>query len=378
ACLPTAQEQVREVEELAREMEGNDFVLQPWDFAYYSHKLKVKCFNVDEEQLRPYFPLAQVQEGIFSLAQTLYGIRFKANDQIPVFHPDVKAYEVIDRDGSFLAVLYTDFFPRASKQGGAWMTSYQEQYIENDGTDIRPHVSLTANFTPPTKDKPSLLSLDEVETFLHEFGHCLHGIFSNVRYRSLSGTNVWWDFVELPSQIMENFATEPKFLHTFARHYDTGAPIPDELVDRIVQSRKFQAAYNCIRQISFGLLDMGFYTRQQPIDEPVEQFEQKMMQRTRLLPHPQGCCMAVQFSHIMSGGYAAGYYSYKWAEVLDADAFAVFREAGIFDKETAQRFRDCILSKGDTLPPMELYRRFRGKEPQVDALLERTGIASNK
>ena len=374
ACLPTAQEQVKEVEELAKETEGNDFILQPWDFAYYSHKLKVKRFNVDEEQLRPYFPLAQVQEGIFSLAQTLYGIRFKANNQIPVFHPDVKAYEVIDRDGSFLAVLYTDFFPRASKQGGAWMTSYQEQYIENDGTDIRPHVSLTANFTPPTKDKPSLLSLDEVETFLHEFGHCLHGIFSNVRYRSLSGTNVFWDFVELPSQIMENFATEPKFLHTFARHYETGEPIPDELVDRIVQSRKFQAAYNCIRQISFGLLDMGFYTLQQPIDKPIEEFEQKMMQRTRLLPHPTGCCMAVQFSHIMSGGYAAGYYSYKWAEVLDADAFSVFREAGIFDKKTAQRFRDCILSKGDTEPPMELYRCFRGKDPQVDALLERTGV----
>lgn len=374
ACFPTAQEQVKEVEELAKETEGNDFILQPWDFAYYSHKLKVKRFNVDEEQLRPYFPLAQVQEGIFSLAQTLYGIRFKANDQIPVFHPDVKAYEVIDRDGSFLAVLYTDFFPRASKQGGAWMTSYQEQYIENDGTDIRPHVSLTANFTPPTKDKPSLLSLDEVETFLHEFGHCLHGIFSNVRYRGLSGTNVWWDFVELPSQIMENFATEPRFLHTFARHYKTGATIPDELVDRIVQSRKFQAAYNCIRQISFGILDMGFYTRQQPIEEPVEEFEQKMMQHTQLLPHPKGCCMAVQFSHIMSGGYAAGYYSYKWAEVLDADAFSVFREAGIFDKKTAQRFRDCILSKGDTEPPMELYRCFRGKDPQVDALLERTGV----
>ena len=374
ACLPTAQEQVKEVEELAKETEGNDFILQPWDFAYYSHKLKVKRFNVDEELLRPYFPLAQVQEGIFSLAQTLYGISFKANDQIPVFHPDVKAYEVTDHDGSFLAVLYTDFFPRSSKQGGAWMTSYQEQYIENDGTDIRPHVSLTANFTPPTKHKPSLLSLDEVETFLHEFGHCLHGIFSNVRYRGLSGTNVWWDFVELPSQIMENFATEPRFLHTFARHYKTGATIPDELVDRIVQSRKFQAAYNCIRQISFGLLDMGFYTRQQPIDEPVEQFEQKMMQHTQLLPHPKGCCMAVQFSHIMSGGYAAGYYSYKWAEVLDADAFSVFREAGIFDKKTAQRFRDCILSKGDTEPPMELYRCFRGKDPQVDALLERTGV----
>lgn len=378
ACLPTAQKQVKEVEELARKTEGENFVLQPWDFAYYSHKLKVERFDVDEEKLRPYFPLAQVQEGIFSLAHRLYGISFKENSHIPVFHPDVKAYEVTDSDGTFLAILYTDFFPRASKQGGAWMTSYQEQYIEKDGTDVRPHVSLTANFTPPTADKPSLLSLDEVETFLHEFGHCLHGIFSKVRYRSLSGTNVRWDFVELPSQIMENFATEPQFLHTFARHYETGEPIPENLIDRIVQSRKFQAAYNCIRQVSFGLLDMGFYTQQEAITEPIEDFEQKMMQSTQLLPHPSGCCMAVQFSHIMSGGYAAGYYSYKWAEVLDADAFAVFRQAGIFDKDTAEKFRECILSKGDTEPPMELYRRFRGKEPQVDALLERTGVTQEK
>ena len=378
ACLPTAQKQVKEVEELARKTEGENFVLQPWDFAYYSHKLKVERFDVDEEKLRPYFPLAQVQEGIFSLAHRLYGISFKENSHIPVFHPDVKAYEVTDSDGTFLAILYTDFFPRASKQGGAWMTSYQEQYIEKDGTDVRPHVSLTANFTPPTADKPSLLSLDEVETFLHEFGHCLHGIFSKVRYRSLSGTNVRWDFVELPSQIMENFATEPQFLHTFARHFETGEPIPEDLIDRIVQSRKFQAAYNCIRQVSFGLLDMGFYTQQEAITEPIEDFEQKMMQSTQLLPHPSGCCMAVQFSHIMSGGYAAGYYSYKWAEVLDADAFAVFRQAGIFDKDTAEKFRECILSKGDTEPPMELYRRFRGKEPQVDALLERTGVTQEK
>lgn len=378
ACLPTAQKQVKEVEELARKTEGENFVLQPWDFAYYSHKLKVEQFDVDEEKLRPYFPLAQVQEGIFSLAHRLYGISFKENSHIPVFHPDVKAYEITDSDGTFLAILYTDFFPRASKQGGAWMTSYQEQYIEKDGTDVRPHVSLTANFTPPTADKPSLLSLDEVETFLHEFGHCLHGIFSKVRYRSLSGTNVRWDFVELPSQIMENFATEPQFLHTFARHFETGEPIPENLIDRIVQSRKFQAAYNCIRQVSFGLLDMGFYTQQEAITEPIEDFEQKMMQSTQLLPHPSGCCMAVQFSHIMSGGYAAGYYSYKWAEVLDADAFAVFRQAGIFDKDTAEKFRECILSKGDTEPPMELYRRFRGKEPQVDALLERTGVTQEK
>ncbi len=378
ACLPVAKEEVDEVQRLARETEGEDFVLQPWDFAYYSHKLKVRKFDVEEEALRPYFPLDSVREGIFGLAETLYGIRFTENPEIPVFHPDVKAYEVRDADNSFLAVLYTDFFPRNSKQGGAWMTSYREQYTDEEGRDVRPHVSLTANFTPPTAGRPALLSLDEVETFLHEFGHCLHGIFSRVRYQSLGGTNVLWDFVELPSQIMENYATEPAFLHTFARHYESGEPLPDELVEKIVKSRKFQAAYACVRQLSFGYLDMGLYCLTAPLDTPIEEAEQELMRSTLLLPHPAGCCMAVQFSHIMSGGYSAGYYSYKWAEVLDADAFSVFRNEGIFNPETARRFRDCILSKGDSEPPMTLYRRFRGSEPRVDALLERTGVSAPK
>lgn len=374
ACLPVAREEVDAVQDLARETEGKDFALQPWDFAYYSHKLKVRKYDFDEELLRPYFPLSLVRDGIFRLAETLYGIHFAKNPEIPVYHPDVKAYEVRDADNTFLAVLYTDFFPRSSKQGGAWMTSFREQYIDEEGRDIRPHVSLTANFTPPTPERPALLSLDEVETFLHEFGHCLHGIFSRVHYQSLGGTNVLWDFVELPSQIMENYATEPAFLHTFARHYETGAPIPDEWVERIVKSRKFQAAYACIRQLSFGFLDMGLYGRTTPLDKPIEEMENSLMSATRLLPHPAGCCMSVQFSHIMNGGYAAGYYSYKWAEVLDADAFSVFRSEGIFNPSTAQRFRDSILSKGDSEPPMILYKRFRGKEPQIDALLERTGV----
>ena len=374
ACLPTAKEQVQEVCEFARRTNGKDFEIQPWDFSYYSHKLKVELFDVDEEKLRPYFPIEQVQEGIFGLAKTLYGISFKQNHEIQVFHPQVKAYEVLDKDGTFLAILYTDFFPRASKQSGAWMTSFKEQYFEENGTNVRPHVVLTANFAPPVDDKPSLLSLDEVETFLHEFGHCLHGIFSNVHYKGLNGTNVLWDFVELPSQIMENFATEPQFLQTFAKHYTTSESIPESLVDKIVKSRQFQAAYACIRQISFGLLDMGFHTLKSQVTQSVEDFEQDMMKPTKLLPHPDGCCMSVQFSHIMSGGYAAGYYSYKWAEVLDADAFSVFREAGIFDANTGQRFRDCILSKGDTEAPMKLYCQFRGKRPQLDAILERTGV----
>ena len=374
ACLPTAKEQVQEVCEFARRTNGKDFEIQPWDFSYYSHKLKVELFDVDEEKLRPYFPIEQVQEGIFGLAKTLYGISFKQNHEIQVFHPQVKAYEVLDKDGTFLAILYTDFFPRASKQSGAWMTSFKEQYFEENGKNVRPHVVLTANFAPPVDDKPSLLSLDEVETFLHEFGHCLHGIFSNVHYKGLNGTNVLWDFVELPSQIMENFATEPQFLQTFAKHYTTSESIPESLVDKIVKSRQFQAAYACIRQISFGLLDMGFHTLQSQVTQSVEDFEQEMMKPTKLLPHPDGCCMSVQFSHIMSGGYAAGYYSYKWAEVLDADAFSVFREAGIFDANTGQRFRDCILSKGDTESPMKLYCQFRGKKPQLDAILERTGV----
>lgn len=375
ASLPQAKEQLEDVEQLARENEPDGFVMEPWDFSYYSQKLRQKRYTIDSEMLRPYFPLDSVREGIFGLAGRLYGIRFHHRTDIPVFHPDVQVYEVIDRDGRFLAVLYTDFFPRKGKQSGAWMTQYKEQYVDADGNDVRPHVSLTANFAPPTGDMPSLLSLGEVETFLHEFGHCLHGIFSQCRFASISGTNVKWDFVELPSQIMENYAMEPAFIQTFARHWQTGETLPAELMDRIVESRQFNAAWSCMRQLSFGLLDMAFHTIQSPFQGNVAQFEAEAMRPATLMPRPEGCCMAVQFSHIMSGGYAAGYYGYKWAEVLDADAFSMFREEGIFNTATAHRFRDCILSRGDTMPPAQLYRRFRGRNATIDALLVRAGIS---
>ncbi len=378
AYLPTAREEVKAVEQKAKETEGEDFVLQPWDFGYYAHKLQLEKFNLDAEMLRPYFELSRVKEGVFGLATRLYGITFKENQDIPVYHPDVTAYEVFDKDGSYLAVLYTDFHPRKGKQSGAWMTSYKDQWIDEDGTDHRPHVSVTMNLTKPTESKPALLTLGEVETFLHEFGHALHGIFSRTRFESLSGTSVYWDFVELPSQIMENFAVERDFLNTFAKHYQTGEPLPDELIDRIVRSRNFNAAYACIRQVSFGLLDMAYYTMDQPFEGDVFEFERKAWAAAQLLPQPDGTCMSVQFGHIMSGGYAAGYYSYKWAEVLDADAFSLFKEKGIFSQDVAQRFRDHILSRGGTEPPMTLYKRFRGQAPTIDALLERNGIKPKK
>ena len=378
AYLPVARGELRELQQKACQMEGPDFTLMPWDWAYYSHKLKLDRYNLDAEMLRPYFPLQKVREGIFSLATKLYGITFKKNNEIDVYHPDVEAFEVFDADGSFLAVLYADFFPRESKQSGAWMTSYLEQYTDEEGNDIRPHVSIVTNFTKPTSDRPSLLTLGEVETFLHEFGHALHGMFSKVKYQSLGGTNVYWDFVELPSQFMENYAVEPEFLHTFAFHYQTGEPIPTSLIERIRQSRNFQCGYACVRQLSFCLLDMAYYTRQEALQEDIIQFEQQAWKRTRLLPSIDGTCMSVQFSHIMSGGYAAGYYSYKWAEVLEADAFSLFLKNGILDRRTAQRLRDEILSKGGTEPPLTLYKRFRGQEPTIDALLRRNGLPDTK
>ena len=374
AYEPKARQEVAEVEALARRLEGDDFQVQPWDFSYYSHKLKCERYDFDAEQLRPYFQLDKVKEGIFGLAGRLYGITFQRNEQIPVYHPDVEAYEVFDADGSFLAVLYADFFPRSSKQSGAWMTSYQEQYIDEQGCDHRPHVSITMNLTKPTDERPSLLTLSEVETFLHEFGHALHGIFSKVHFEALSGTNVYWDFVELPSQFMENYVTEPEFLTTFARHYQTGEVLPTELIEKVRRSRNFLCGYACLRQLSFCLLDMAYYTTEKPFDEDILTFEHKVGKRTQLLPVPEKTCMSVQFSHIMSGGYSAGYYSYKWAEVLDADAFSLFQERGIFDRETAGRFRNDVLSRGGTEPPMALYRRFRGKEPSIDALLKRNEI----
>ena len=348
--------------------------LKPWDSGFYSHKLQMKKYNLDAEMLRPYFELSKVIEGVFGLANRLYGITFKENKDIPVYHPDVKAYEVFDKDGSYLAVFYADFHPRKGKQGGAWMTEYQGQYIDRKGENVRPHVSVVMNLTKPTQDKPALLTLSEVETFLHEFGHSLHGMFANTRFESLSGTNVWWDFVELPSQFMENFAIEKEFLRTFAFHYQTGEPLPDELIRRIVKSRNFMAATACLRQVSFGLLDMAYYTMKDEFSADIIPFEKKAWKRAILGEQLPDTCMTVQFSHIMAGGYAAGYYSYKWAEVLDADAFSVFKRHGIFDQKTAQSFRDNILSRGGTEHPMTLYKRFRGGKPTIDALLKRNGI----
>lgn len=386
--MPTARKEVAEVEAKAKKIEGEDFVLMPWDFAHYSHLLKMERYNIDAEMLRPYFELKRVKEGVFDLATRLYGITFHKCDDIQVYHPEVEAWEVKDENGEFLALLYTDFHPRKSKQSGAWMTSYREQWhskAKSDASsansrkvgtviDNRPHVSVTMNFTKPTETAPALLTLSEVETFLHEFGHALHGMFSKVRFESLSCTNVYWDFVELPSQFMENYAIEPEFLNTFARHYQTGEPIPAELIERIRKSRNYNVAYACIRQVSFGLLDMAYYTLEHPFDQDVEAFEKKVWERIQLMPQVEGTNMSVQFGHIMSGGYSAGYYSYKWAEVLDADAFSVFQNEGIFNRDTAKRFRDEVLSRGGTEHPMTLYKRFRGGEPSIDALLKRNGI----
>ena len=366
--------EVNEVAAKAKTLMGNDFELMPWDFFYYAHKLQVEKFDIDMELLRPYLELSNVINGVFGLATTLYGITFKENSDIPVYHPDVKAYEVLDCDGNFLAVLYTDFHPRKGKQGGAWMTSYKEQYIDELGNDNRPHLSVTMNFSKPTKDKPALLTLSEVETFLHEFGHALHGIFSNVKYSTISGTNVYWDFVELPSQIMENYVTEKDFLNTFATHYQTGESIPEDYIQKIKESRNFNVSYACMRQVTFGLLDMAFHTLENPFSGDVATFEKNAWKEACLLPQIDETCMTVQFSHIMSGGYSSGYYSYKWAEVLDADAFSLFKECGIFNRQIAQKFREEILSKGGSKDPMQLYVNFRGRTPNIDALLERNGI----
>ena len=392
AYKPTATKELEEVEKLfqkdtarlrraggkAKKTGKEAPRMEPWDHGFYTHKLQMKKFNIDQEMLRPYFELSKVIDGVFGLANRLYGITFKENKDIPVYHPDVKAYEVFDKDGSYLAVFYADFHPRKGKQGGAWMTEFQGQWIDKKGENIRPHVSVVMNLTKPTNEKPALLTLGEVETFLHEFGHSLHGMFANTRFESLSGTNVWWDFVELPSQFMENYAVEKAFLRTFAFHFQTGEPLPDELIARIVRSRNFMTGNACMRQVSFGLLDMAYFTQKEEFNKDIIAFEKKAWKkaivRENKRKNPLGTCMTVQFSHIMAGGYAAGYYSYKWAEVLDADAFSMFKKEGIFNQQTAQRFRDCILSRGGTEHPMELYKRFRGGEPTINALLKRNGI----
>lgn len=379
--LPKAKEEVAEVVNKAKELEGNDFELMPWDFSFYSQKLKQERYDYDPDMLRPYFELSQVQKGVLGLATKLYGITFKKNDTLPVYQDDVIAYDVHDKNGDFLAVLLVDFFPRKSKKGGAWMTDYRGEHANIPSSEkvtaknsFRPVVSVTTNFTKPTADTPALLTLGEVQTFLHEFGHALHGIFAMTHYEALSGTSVYWDFVELPSQFMENYAVEPEFLGTFAYHYQTKEPLPQTFIERIRKSRNFQAAYMCIRQVSFGLLDMAYYTQSVPINEDIKCLEDEAWKNVQLLPTCPDACMSVQFSHIMAGGYAAGYYSYKWAEVLDADAFSLFQEKGIFNTGVAQSFRDNVLSQGGTEAPMKLYKRFRGQEPTIDALLKRDGI----
>ena len=374
AYMPVARKEAAEVEAFARKSEGANFQLQSWDWSYYSDKLRKAKYDMDTELLRPYFQLSKVQEGIFGLATRLYGISFKENSEIPVYHPDVKAYEVLDEDGSFLAVLYTDYHPRASKQSGAWMTGYKEQWKDENGVNSRPHVSITMNFTKPTAERPALLTMSEVETFLHEFGHAIHGLMANTKYRAMSGTSVYRDFVELPSQIMENWAGEKEFLHTFARHYQTGELIPDELVERMKAAQNFNVANGCIGQVRYGMLDMAWYTQTEDFDGDVEKFEKATWAKLQVLPAVQGTCMSVMFSHIMDGGYSAGYYGYKWAEVLDADAFSVFKERGLFSREAGEEFRRKVLEKGGTVHPMTLYKDFRGQEPSIDALLRRNGI----
>ncbi len=370
--LPFAKEEVAEVENYAKAHGLND-KLQRWDFSYYSEKVKNEKFNITDEMTKPYFQLEKVEQGIFDLANTLYGLSFKENTEIPKYHEEVKTYEVFDPEGNFVSVLYLDFFPRASKQGGAWMTNYREQYVK-EGADVRPFVSLVTNFSRPTEDTPSLLTYQEVRTFLHEFGHGLHGMLSKATYRSLSGTNVYRDFVELPSQILENWGTEKEWLKKVGKHYQTGETIPDELVAKIMESANFQSGYQSVRQLSFGMDDMAWHTLTEPFDGSVSAFEDKAMAPTELFPEVEGTCFSTAFSHIFAGGYAAGYYGYKWAEVLDADAFSVFKKNGIFDKATADAFRTNILEKGGTEHPMDLYVAFRGQEPTIDALLEREGL----
>lgn len=386
AYMPAALAEVQEVEDYAKAHGFYAAHIQPWDFSYYSKKLKKEKFAISDDDLRPYFELESVKKGVFGLAEKLYGLKFKENKNIQVYHPEVTAYEVFDEKGKYLAVYYADFHPRDGKRGGAWMNDFQPQYMVGK-KDHRPHIVNVMNFTRPTAEKPALFTYDEVRTFLHEFGHALHGMLTRCQYAAQSGTNVPRDFVELPSQFNENFIDEKEFLDTFAKHYETGASLPQELLDKMHASQTFMAAYACARQLSFGYLDMAWHSLEQPFEvnetigivESVTRFSDKAMEQVKVLPTVPGTQMCCAFTHIFSGGYAAGYYSYKWSELLDADAFSVFKEAQkksgtIFDKKAAKRFRENILEKGGTERAMDLYFRFRGGEPTINALLERDGI----
>ncbi|MFP9115932.1 M3 family metallopeptidase [Flavobacterium sp. RHBU_3] len=369
---PAAEREFAELSAFAKEMDGID-QLQKWDGAYYSEKLKQKLFNLDDEKLKPYFKLENVLNGAFTIAGKLYGLTFEEVKDIDVYHKDVTTYEVKDENGELVAIFYADFFPRKGKRNGAWMTSFKNQYVL-DGVNERPHVSIVCNFTKPTASKPSLLTFNEVTTLFHEFGHALHGLLANTVYPSLSGTSVYWDFVELPSQVMENWCYEPEALALFAHHYETGEIIPIEYINKIKESASFQEGMATLRQLSFGLLDMGWHSEDPSNIASVKDFETQQFSNTSLYPDVKENAMSTSFSHIFQGGYSSGYYSYKWAEVLDADAFELFQEKGIFDKETATKFKEFVLSKGGTEHPMELYKRFRGQEPKPEALLRRAGL----
>lgn len=371
SAMPVAKADVLNVNEYAKN-NGADFDIQRWDYSYYSEKLKEAKYAFNGEMLRPYFQLDKVREGIFKLYEMLYGLTFKENSDIQIYHPDVKAYEVFDGN-RFMGVLYLDMYPRASKRGGAWKTSFRGQYREN-GVDTRPLIQVVCNFSKPVGDTPSLLSFDEVETFLHETGHAIHGMLSDVTYESLSGTATYRDFVELPSQIMENWATEPEFLKLFAYHYQTNEPLPVEYIEKLKQSENFNSGYYCVRQLSLGLTDMAYHTITAPTAKSAEEIERYAMAPTELLPEIKGTTTSTSFSHIFAGGYAVGYYGYKWAEVLDADAFSKFKDNGIFDKVTAEKFRKEVLSRGGTEHPAVLFRNFMGREPNNEALLIRSGF----
>lgn len=372
AYKPVAEKEISDIQSFADAQKAG-YTIMPWDWSYFSNKFKEQRFDLNDEQVKPYFELERVKKGVFGLATRLYGLQFKKNPDIPVYNKEVEAFEVYDADGKFLSILYTDFHPRAGKQGGAWMTEFKNQYNEN-GIDSRPQISLVMNFSRPTPSQPALLTFDELTTFLHEFGHSLHGMMADGTYESLTGTNVYRDFVEMPSQLMENWATQKEFLDTFAENYKTGEKMPDSLVQKIKDAANFNVGYACLRQLSFGYLDMAWHTQRHEFKGDVRDFEQAAWAKAKTLLAVDGTCMSVQFSHIFDGGYAAGYYGYKWAEVLDADVFSVFQKNGIFDKATATSFRNNILSKGASEHPMILYKRFRGQTPTIDALLRRNGI----
>ena len=374
AYLPVERAEMQRLTEFATRLEGKPVTIMPWDYSYYSYKEKDSMFEVNDEMLRPYFELGKVTQGVFGFAKRMYGLHFTPNHDAQVFHPEVEVYDVTDENGRAVGMLYLDFFPRATKQSGAWMTSFREQYIDKNGNDVRPLVTLTMNFTRPTDTKPSLLTVREVETFMHEFGHALHQLLSRCKYQSLSGTNVYRDFVEVPSQFNENYVYEREFLDSFASHYQTGEPVPQELIDRLIASSQYGAAYACVRQLGFGYIDMAWHSITEPYEGDDFRFEYNALKDVKAFEPVEGCIMSPQFTHIFSGGYAAGYYGYKWAEVIECDAFDKFKQDGIFNRDTARSWLDNVLSRGGTEAPMTLYKRFRGSDPGIEAMMRRDGI----